>query len=171
MRPRCKVRIEWSPEFAYAIGLIATDGCLYNDGRHINFTSIGITTRKSKTIGPVKIPKEYFFDFFRGSADGDGTFHSYFDPRWRSSYMFYTIFISASRDHIDWLRGEIHGRLAINGHITKSRSNSIYQLKYAKSESLKLLPKLYYNADVVCLSRKREKITSALAIERTSLAN
>lgn len=34
-----KVKIEWSADFAYAIGLLASDGCLYNDERHINFTS------------------------------------------------------------------------------------------------------------------------------------
>lgn len=34
-----KVKIEWSPDFAYAIGLIATDGNLSKDGRHLNFTS------------------------------------------------------------------------------------------------------------------------------------
>jgi len=34
-----KVKIEWSPKFAYAIGLITTDGCLSRDGRHIDFTS------------------------------------------------------------------------------------------------------------------------------------
>jgi len=34
-----KVKIEWSPKFAYAIGLIATDGNLSQDGRSVNFTS------------------------------------------------------------------------------------------------------------------------------------
>ncbi len=34
-----KTKIEWSSKFAYAIGLITTDGCLCNDGRHIDFTS------------------------------------------------------------------------------------------------------------------------------------
>ena len=29
----------WSENLAYAIGLIATDGSLSNDGRHLNFTS------------------------------------------------------------------------------------------------------------------------------------
>jgi len=38
-KPKEKVRIKWSSNFAYAIGLIATDGCLYRDGRHINLTS------------------------------------------------------------------------------------------------------------------------------------
>jgi len=32
-------KVKWSPHFAYSIGLIATDGCLYNDGRHISLTS------------------------------------------------------------------------------------------------------------------------------------
>ena len=31
--------IKWTPEFAYAIGLLVTDGCLSIDGRHIDFTS------------------------------------------------------------------------------------------------------------------------------------
>lgn len=31
--------IEWSPCLAYAAGLIATDGCLSRDGRHITFVS------------------------------------------------------------------------------------------------------------------------------------
>ena len=34
-----KVRIAWSPAFAYAIGLITTDGNLSPDGRHINLTT------------------------------------------------------------------------------------------------------------------------------------
>lgn len=33
------VNIRWSASFAYTIGLIATDGCLSSDGRHIDLTS------------------------------------------------------------------------------------------------------------------------------------
>lgn len=220
MRPRGKVKLEWSPEFAYAIGLLVTDGCLYNDGRHINLTSkdeeqiknfmrclgiantnkigrksrggelekkyflvqfgdvlfyaflksIGVTPHKSKTIGEIKIPSEYFFDFLRGHLDGDGTFFSYWDPRWRSSFMFYTAFLSASERHILWLREIISDKICIKGHITKTGKAPMYELKYAKTESLKLLPRLYYNADVVCLSRKREKIEKALAVVDKTLA-
>lgn len=39
MLPLRKEKIRWSPELAYVVGLIATDGCLYSDGRHIDFTS------------------------------------------------------------------------------------------------------------------------------------
>src|SRR3989338_983895 len=38
-KPKGQVAIAWSPQFAYAIGLLTADGCLLNDGRHIDFTS------------------------------------------------------------------------------------------------------------------------------------
>ena len=39
MHPLGKIKIKWSDDFAYAIGLIATDGNLSRDGRHMNLTS------------------------------------------------------------------------------------------------------------------------------------
>src|SRR4051812_42197880 len=39
VKPKGKVKIKWSPNFAYAIGLIATDGNISSNGRHIVFTS------------------------------------------------------------------------------------------------------------------------------------
>ena len=39
VKPMGKVKCIWSAEFAYAIGLIVTDGCLSSDGRHISFVS------------------------------------------------------------------------------------------------------------------------------------
>ena len=38
-KPKGKVETRWSPEFAYAIGLLTADGCLSKDGRHIDLTS------------------------------------------------------------------------------------------------------------------------------------
>jgi hypothetical protein len=38
-RPKGKVKISWSRGFAYALGLIASDGCLSPNGRHIVFVS------------------------------------------------------------------------------------------------------------------------------------
>jgi len=209
-----KVKIEWSSNFAYAIGLIATDGHISSDGRHISFTSkdieqinnykkalkikcnigkknsgsnkekkyyvlqfsdiffykflesIGIKRAKSKKIGIVDIPAEYFFDFLRGCFDGDGTFYSYWDPRWRSSHMFYIEFISASKKHIDWLRFELKSRSNVFGHITKGLNKSVYQLKYAKKEAVEIINNMYYNQKVVCLSRKKTKIENVLKIEK-----
>lgn len=212
MRPLNKIKIEWSSDFAYAIGLLTTDGNLSPDGRHIVFTSkdmelidnfqrtlgikyhigkkasgsnkkkryfviqigdinfykfllsIGLMPRKTKIIEKIAVPDEYFFDFLRGHFDGDGTFYSYWDSRWRSSFMFYTVITSASKKHIDWLREKITEAAGTKGHITKSKNDSLYQLKYAKSESLKLLPKIYYNENIICLKRKYSKIEKALKI-------
>ena len=133
--------------------------------------NVGLMTNKTKIISSIKIPDECFFYFLRGHFDGDGSFYSYWDPRWKSSFMFYTTFVSASKNHIDWLRKIIFKLVKIKGHITKSISDSTYQLKYAKSESLKLLPKLSYNKSVAYLSRKRIKIEKALKVNNKQLLN
>lgn len=211
-KPKNKVKIKWSPEFAYAVGLLTTDGNLSPDKRHMNLTSkdkeliekfkkclglenkigikargysqekkyfvlqfgdvnfykfligLGLTPNKSKTLSEIKVPERYFFDFLRGHFDGDGCFYSYWDPRWRSSFMFYTEFISASKKHIEWLQKRIGQFLNIKGHITKSGRHVCYQLKYAKKDSLTLLTKIYHKNHSVHLSRKYLKIKKTLAI-------
>ncbi len=209
--PKNKVKLKWSPNFAYAIGLLTTDGNLSPDGRHFDLTSqdreqlenfkiclgitnkigqkmsgqtrkrvfriqfgdvnfykfllkMGLTENKSKTLGELEIPEKYFFDFLRGHFDGDGSFYSYWDPRWKSSFMFYIIFVSASRKHVDWLQKEIRELAKVKGHITKAKNNSCYNLRYAKYESLALLPRIYHSKSAISLSRKYLKIKKALAI-------
>ncbi len=39
MRYQSKRTYEWSKNIAYTVGLIASDGCLLSDGRHLDFTS------------------------------------------------------------------------------------------------------------------------------------
>lgn len=210
-KPKRTVPIIWSANVAYAVGLLATDGCLSNDKRHIDLTSkdleqlenfkkclnvvapisfkksgytgkmttriqfsdvglyrflqeIGFTPAKTKTINALKIPDEFFFDFLRGHHDGDGYFFSYWDPRWRSSFMFYLAFSSASKEHIMWIQQQLQNILSVKGHCTKQAIKSVYQLKYAKRESLKIIRKMYYDKNVVCLSRKRLKIEQGLSI-------
>jgi 6-phosphofructokinase len=211
-KPKRIINEKWNANLAYAIGLIATDGCLSSDGLLIDLTSkdkeqlsnfskcvevnfkignkwnqkgdaclriqfknrifydfllsIGLTPKKSLTMGKLKIPSKYFFDFLRGCFDGDGCFYSYWDPRWRSSYMFYLTFSSASKNHIDWLRDELKNRLYVLGHIGKDGKSSTFQLKYAKKEALEIIKEMYYNPKVVCLSRKRIKIERALETEK-----
>jgi hypothetical protein len=129
--------------------------------------SVGLMPAKSKILNKIIIPDKYFFHFLRGHFDGDGTFYSYWDPRWRSSFMFYTVFISASKKHIEWLKERIFKLLRIKGHITKSGNQVCYQLKYAKKESLKLLPKIYgVNNKSFRLERKYKKVYNALAVDR-----
>jgi LAGLIDADG-like domain len=210
-KPKGLVKLEWSSNFAYAIGLIVSDGNLSPNGRHIVFVSkdlelaelfqralgisthvgkksngytrrkiynvvqfsdtlfyqflleIGLMPNKSKIIGRILIPDEFFLDYLRGTFDGDGSTHSYFDPRWKSSFMFYTIFASASSKYISWLQDEIYKHKTIKGHVT-GKSKKCLQLKYAKSESLILLKAMYYNDSVLSLSRKRLKVKEMLRI-------
>jgi hypothetical protein len=210
-KPKGKIKIRWSPEFAYAIGLLVTDGNLSKDGRHIEFTSkdaellkhflhslkiqskirkktrwtekikkyyrvqisdvlfyrflktIGLMPNKSHRIGAVDVPDKFFFDFLRGHFDGDGSFYAYYDPRWNSSYLFYTVFTSASPQHIYWLRKKIAGLADISGHVSKAKKQSVYQLRYGKKESLVILDRMYSHKKI-CLTRKRLKISKALSI-------
>jgi len=209
--------VQWSPNIAYAVGLLATDGCLSIDGRHIEITSkdiqqlrnfmkcigkkvsitkkvsgytgrqitriqfsdvtlyrflvsIGLSSGKTKTLGKLAIPDLYFFDFLRGHHDGDGSFYSYFDPRWKTSYLFYLAFVSASEAHISWVRETLLRLLGVRGHIGKSKLTTVIQLKYGKRESLLILRKMYSGRGVVCLARKRLKIQRALRIVGESLS-
>jgi hypothetical protein len=128
--------------------------------------SVGLTPKKSLTLGKLSIPDKYFFDFLRGCFDGDGCFYSYWDSRWKSSHMFYLIFASASLEHLAWLQEVINKKLNIQGHVTGRSKNVFFQLKYAKKEALEIIKKMYYNPKVVCLSRKKIKIQKALKTEK-----
>lgn len=210
MKPLGKVKLTWSPEFSYAIGLLVTDGSLSKDGRHIELTSkdkeqletflrcldisvsitskysgsgkecsriqfgdvnfyrfllsIGLMPNKTKIIAAINIPDEYFFDFLRGHFDGDGTFYSYWDSRWKSSFMFYISFVSASKEHIVWIQNTLERLLSVKGHITHNKEGSTLQLKYAKRESVLIIQAMYHVSRVPCLLRKRLKIEKALSI-------
>ncbi len=204
--------MRWTANLAYAVGLITTDGCLSNDGRHIILTSkdldqiqnfikilkltskigtktsgfsekryynlqfgnvkfyrfllsIGLTPNKSKTLGEILIPDKYFRDFLRGHLDGDGCTYSYWDPRWKSSFMFYTNFMSASEKHLRWIQEKIQKLSGVSGKLTY-HGKSYFHLRFAKNDSIKLMEFIYYKSNLICLERKRFKIQQALSIIR-----
>lgn len=125
--------------------------------------SIGLMPNKTKIIGSLTIPDKYFADFLRGHLDGDGYTYSYWDKRWKSSFMLYTGFISASQLHIEWLQERINLLYGIEGKI-KYAGKSVLHLVFAKKASCLLLEKMYYSDDIPYLSRKRFKINKALGI-------
>ncbi len=200
-----KIKIKWTPKFAYAVGLITTDGCLSNDGRHIDFTSkdeelvlkfkgclrvsnkigikyrgkddysretkyfrvqlgdmnfyefllsIGLSQRKSKNLGSLKIPDKFFSDFLRGCIDGDGSIGFFNHPESKHPQLRIRLF-SASRGFLEWMKLEIQRNFGINGGWINNNNSSIPSLCFAKSDSVKLFPILYRGKDCVYLSRKR----------------
>jgi len=212
------INFEWTPNLAYVIGLLTTDGCLSKDGRHIIIRSsdtqlletfkkclnisnkicqtfndgwakkpaykiqfgsvqlyrwllkIGLFPAKTYTIGELKIPEKYFGDFLRGHLDGDGSVLTYTDS-WNTfknpKYIYKRIFIkfiSASEKHIRWIRKNIQKIIGIRGHMVcqkpyrSDQTTNLWQIKFAKKDSLKLYPLLYSSPDVPCLLRKRRKI-------------
>ena len=136
--------------------------------------SIGLMSQKSLILGKLHIPDKYFFDFLRGCFDGDGSFYSYVDPRWPSSFMFYLTFASASENHIQWLQATLNDFLHVKGYISKTprngvKKNPMFSLRYAKKEGLVVLQKMYGTANEIHLSRKRLKIQEAIGIVDLSL--
>lgn len=200
-------KIAWSTDFAYCVGLLATDGCLSKDNRHIDFTSkdyelarlfrdilkpnvmigqklngqglsayrvqfgdvvlydflinIGLTPRKSKTIGKLLIPDEFYPDFLRGCFDGDGSSNGYWDRRWRSSYMYYMSLVSASPAFLEWIKLKNIEMIGLSNSTIKSwkkGDNICYNLNYAKADSRMLFNFIYYSDGLPLLQRKYDKI-------------
>ena len=60
-------------------------------------SDIGLTPRKSLTLGPLTVPDEYFADFFRGCIDGDGTILVYTDRHHatrNATYVYERLYLS-----------------------------------------------------------------------------
>jgi hypothetical protein len=202
----------WSPEIAWVVGLIATDGNLASTGHGMSITSkdldllesarrclglsnrfarvssawgtggyrlqwrhrafydwlvaLGLTPRKSLTLGALDVPDEHFADFFRGCIDGDGTVLVYTDRHHtirEPLYVYtrlYVSLVSASRTFIDWIRATVYRLLRLPGTIHvkwTSRQRPVWTLRYSKKASIRLLGWMYYSPDVPCLARKRAK--------------
>ncbi len=130
--------------------------------------SLGLTPAKSKTLRALKIPQKYFFDFLRGSFDGDGSLYAYWDKRWRSSFLFYLTFNSGSLDHLVWLRKKLKKLIGIKGQLSNCSYGRLYQLKYAKKEARIILNKIYYSPKVPKLERKFKKVYSVLNIDQNN---
>ena len=198
---------DWTTGLAYAVGLIATDGCLSSDrktvvqvskdleileafrsglgsrapirhnsralrvqvvdvGLYDWLESVGLTPRKSLTLGPLQVPDHLFFDFVRGLLDGDGSIKTQVvvpNPRTYPQHTYQQLrvqFHSASERHLSWLRSEIRRLAELNGWMgvrKKRRHRPLYELRYSKHESMRLLRQLYQDPAAPRLGRKWRK--------------
>jgi hypothetical protein len=188
----------------YVVGLIATDGCISPDGRHVNITSadrehlatirqilgieiaigkkrngprtsvcyqiqigsrdlvrflmaIGLTSRKSLTIGPLAVPDSAFPDFLRGIIDGDGSIRTWIHPE--NGIRQWSLKIStASRTFAPWLHSRIEERFCVKGAthmIQTGRRHPLYSVKFGKL-AMKIILRACYYPGSAALERKRE---------------
>jgi hypothetical protein len=194
----------WTPELAYAVGLIATDGNLSPSGRHVSVSSaervvletfllcvdrkakigevkggygdhglrvqigdvglyrwlqsVGLTPRKSLTLGSIRVPNLLLPHLLRGLVDGDGsiidcTYDGTGKAIGRRYRTLLVRFNTASRAHAEWLRETIRAEYGLAGGLWCE--DGTYQLTYAKRASRRLLRLLYPTLDVPCIARKR----------------
>ena len=125
---------------------------------------IGLTPAKSLTLRPLEVPDEFFADFLRGCIDGDGSVLVYTDrynTQKKDSYVYerlYVSLVSASRPFVEWIQAVIRRLIGISGAITgttKQGRNTLWRLRYAKADSIRLVTWMYYSPTVPCLIRKR----------------
>jgi hypothetical protein len=125
--------------------------------------SIGLTPRKSLTLGAISAPAPFLPHLVRGLLDGDGSILNYmYDGTGKAKGRYEaltTCFASASQSHVMWLRAVLQSSIDVRGsigsHLARDRLNAMYRLAYAKRESERLLAWIYPDDDVPCLSRKR----------------
>ena len=195
----------WTPEIAYAVGLLATDGNLSPSGRHVSVSSgdrelletflqcvgrrakignveggfgtgglrvqigdvglyrwlqsIGLTPRKSLTLGAITVPDDVLVHLLRGLLDGDGSIiDCTYDGTGKASGRRYRTllvrFNTASLEHARWIRNKIQALYGLTGGLWCE--DGMYQLTYAKRASGRLLQLLYPTPEVPCLARKRD---------------
>lgn len=118
--------------------------------------TIGLKPAKSKTLSRIDIPPKFFADFLRGFFDGDGNFQVSRHPE--SQYPQIRVrFASASPQFLRWLSRKIEEKIHTKGgYLTKVRRAE--HLVYATEDSLRILEFMYYCPDIICLSRKFQKI-------------
>jgi hypothetical protein len=112
--------------------------------------NIGLTPHKSKTIGPLNIPKNYFLDFLRGCIDGDGNIRAFKHPESKNPQLRIRIY-SASRNFLIWIK-KMNEPFKVKGYL--KYGSRAYVLEYAMADSINLLNRIYYRNFPPSLNRK-----------------
>lgn len=130
------------------------------------FFAAGLTPAKSLTLGALRVPPEYLLECARGLMEGDGGIANFTHAATKRRYPNYryeriiVAFTSASRPHLEWLRGKLAPYAGGPGWLTvtqrKDRLNAMNSLRYGKRDGLRLVPLMYRDATVPRLTRKRQ---------------
>ena len=126
--------------------------------------TIGLTPRKSLTLGAIDVPDAFLPPLLRGLFEGDGSIQNFTHhptPTTAPAYVYerlWVYFNSASRTHIDWLEQLTTRLLGVHGYIETREATedrrAFYRLKFGKHDSIKVLRVMYPSATVPMLWRK-----------------
>jgi hypothetical protein len=143
-------------------------GCAYfiefGDARLYRWLQgVGLTPRKSLTLGAIAVPDAFLAPLLRGLFEGDGCIENFTHHPTVKTYPNYTnerlwtYFNSASRSHLEWIQSGVEAVFGIRGRIEqlpREGRHDFFRLKYGNRASEKLLPLMYPSANVPMLERK-----------------
>ncbi|MFZ5801302.1 MAG: hypothetical protein ACOY3D_08035, partial [Candidatus Omnitrophota bacterium] len=154
----------------YLVGLIASEGCLSKDGRHIDITSkdygflknitdhYGLTNKVCKKYNSTgglyyhfQLANRYFYDFLRGIIDGDGGIQRWIN-RSNGKEQWSLRASSGSRIFLKWLQDKIETAVGVKGKIYCQLRNQ-FRLKYGKMAAKEIIKRCYYQ-NCVGMDRK-----------------
>jgi hypothetical protein len=124
------------------------------------FRAAGVGRRKSHTIGALVAPSEYLWDLIRGLMDGDGSvMSSVRAPQGTADpyrlLRLRVIFYSASRPHLEWLRGTLANFSIRSSIYEDSRpGHESFRLELSDRQAAALLCRLYADPNAPRLERK-----------------
>ena len=127
------------------------------------FRSVGLTPRKSLTLGAIDVPDAYLIPLARGLMDGDGSILNFVHRPTVKTYPNYryeriwVCFHSASRPHIDWLRARLSPIAGTRGYVETTKRegrHDFFKLKYGKAATVALLKAFYADPSAPRLLRK-----------------
>lgn len=127
---------------------------------------IGLTPRKSLTLGALNIPDAAYHNFFRGVIDGDGNIRRWVHPSNQHEQWELRIF-SVSKAFVTWLHEMAQRLWQVQGVIIeKPRANEkhhmMFVLKFGKLASKVILSQCYYR-NAVALQRKARLAEACIA--------
>lgn len=129
---------------------------------------IGITPKKSLTLGPFNIKREFFVDFLRGIIDGDGNISTWIHRTNLNRQWCLRIF-SASFLFIQWLNKSIESNFEVEGKLyfekRIEKKNGHYVLKYGKKAAMQILKIVYYPK---CLSLERKYTQAQFCLQHSA---